>query len=338
VEVQYQEDDTGNQLASAEIGLFGPSRQAIRECHTFEDGPLTFGVDALRSESLAVIRHSMHSKVPFTANSECDAPILSFCLCLKGDIGYRYETMSAESAWEEGAANLWVAGNTRGYTRQPADRETVLMDVVISQDGFATLAALDPELLGPIERALRAGDTRSILPRDIPIDPHIHRVAHELLESESMGSAAHIYRQAKVLELFSLFLRWDRPLPASRERPFLRADDLERLHHARSILLKRMLDPPSISELARLAGINEFKLKKGFRELFGDTVFGVLGQHRMALARRLLLDTEQSVQQIAAQCGYEHQSHFSTAFRRHAGCAPLEFRKGNFSSIYERKS
>jgi AraC-like DNA-binding protein len=328
VEIRFQDVETGNAIACADIDLFGATRRVRRERSAFESGPLAVGVDVLREDHMAVVRHTMRSKVAFTATSDCDIPNLSFCLCLKGSIGYRYETMRAESTWEEGMANLWVTGQARGYSRQQAGRETVLMDVLLSPDGMAALAALDPELLGGLEERLRAGETRRVLRRDIPVDPAIHRVAHELLDSESMGCAAHVYRQAKLLELFSLFLRWDRPRPAVADGPGLRTYDMERLHQARSILLERMLDPPSIPELARLAGINECKLKRGFRELFGDTVFGVLSTHRMELARRLLRDTDKSIQCVASLCGYEHPSHFSTAFRRHAGCAPLEFRKG----------
>ncbi|MDR3251414.1 MAG: AraC family transcriptional regulator, partial [Tannerella sp.] len=101
------------------------------------------------------------------------------------------------------------------------------------------------------------------------------------------------------------------------------------LIHAKEIIEQEYRHPPSLRNLALMAGTNECKLKNGFKELFGVTVFGHLFNYRMNLATRYLLDTEKTIQDIAELVGYEHQSHFSTAFKRKFAVSPQEYRNGH---------
>jgi AraC-like DNA-binding protein len=84
--------------------------------------------------------------------------------------------------------------------------------------------------------------------------------------------------------------------------------------------------PPSLPELARHVGLNEFKLKTGFRTLFGTSVFAYLRAQRMELARRLLVQRGQSVTEVALRVGYANPSKFALAFRKHFGFPPSALR------------
>ena len=99
-----------------------------------------------------------------------------------------------------------------------------------------------------------------------------------------------------------------------------------KIHEARHILLSDICNPPSIKELSLQVGINEDKLKKGFKEVFGMTVYGTLYHHKMQLAKQYLLDSSLLINEIALLCGYNYVSHFSTAFKRFWGCTPGEMR------------
>jgi AraC-like DNA-binding protein len=87
-----------------------------------------------------------------------------------------------------------------------------------------------------------------------------------------------------------------------------------------------MASPPGLPELARSVGLNEFKLKVGFRVLFGASVFGYLRTQRMDRARRLLAHRELSVTEVAAHVGYQNPSKFAAAFRKHFGFPPSALR------------
>jgi AraC-like DNA-binding protein len=105
-------------------------------------------------------------------------------------------------------------------------------------------------------------------------------------------------------------------------------DDRDRIHFAREILLQRLADPPSLVELARLVGLNDYKLKAGFRQVFGTTVFGYLRQERLEKARQLLQAQDISVTAAAAAVGYSSQGHFAAAFRKQFGINPKDLRAG----------
>jgi AraC-like DNA-binding protein len=98
--------------------------------------------------------------------------------------------------------------------------------------------------------------------------------------------------------------------------------DKERILFARDYLVKHIENPPTLSELSRLAGINEFKLKKGFKETFNQPVFAYLADVRLETARNELMKKGKAVTEIAFELGYSSPQHFSSAFKRKFGVAP----------------
>jgi len=82
-------------------------------------------------------------------------------------------------------------------------------------------------------------------------------------------------------------------------------------------------------ELARLAGLNDYKLKLGFKELFGTTVFGYVRALRMDEARKILEQGEGNVSEAALMVGYHNISHFAALFRKTYGYNPSELGKAN---------
>ncbi|MEH2466213.1 helix-turn-helix transcriptional regulator [Nostoc sp.] len=98
-----------------------------------------------------------------------------------------------------------------------------------------------------------------------------------------------------------------------------RPRDAEKLHLAQAILERSLEHPPSLLELTRFVGLNDFKLKQGFRHLFNTTVFGYLRTCRMQQAQQLLGDRELSIAEVAHCVGYASLSQFCHAFKRHVG-------------------
>ncbi len=103
--------------------------------------------------------------------------------------------------------------------------------------------------------------------------------------------------------------------------------DRERILFARDYLLQRITMPPSITELARIAGINEFKLKNGFKEVFGNTIFGYLAEHRLQLALQQIQQGKKPVTTIAFELGYSSLQHFSKAYKTKFGVSPRPAKK-----------
>lgn len=109
--------------------------------------------------------------------------------------------------------------------------------------------------------------------------------------------------------------------------------DRDKLIEAKELLTSQLDNPPTIIELSKLVGINEYKLKKGFKELFGTTIFGCIHDCRMSLAKRLLLGTDKSAKEIAYEAGYSSPQYFSKAFKKKYGVTPNSARKNPDSAI-----
>lgn len=145
-------------------------------------------------------------------------------------------------------------------------------------------------------------------------------VAATQLANCPFNDAARImYLKSKTLELLShvLALR-----PADSQETRFSSYEIGCLNKARSVLVRDLESPPSLRDLARLVGVSETKLKRGFKALFGQTVYGYYRAYRMDHARRLLMESDASVSQVATAIGYTNISHFSAAFKTHHGIKP----------------
>jgi AraC family transcriptional regulator len=100
--------------------------------------------------------------------------------------------------------------------------------------------------------------------------------------------------------------------------------DREKIIRAREILLSQIGEPLTIKALSRKVAINECYLKKGFKEMFGTTIFDFYQGQRMEHARYLLYEKGLSVTEVSVMLGYSSISHFSTAFKKHTGLKPCE--------------
>ena len=156
----------------------------------------------------------------------------------------------------------------------------------------------------------------------------MHRAVQDILQCPFQGLTQRMYLEGKVWELMALQLAQTLEMPQPNQGPKpLKSEDIERIHYAKEVLTSRLTNPPSLIELARLVGINDCKLKAGFRQVFGTTVFGYLQDCRMEQSRRLLAASEMSVAEAAQAVGYANRSHFAIAFRKKFGVNPSVYRR-----------
>ncbi len=110
------------------------------------------------------------------------------------------------------------------------------------------------------------------------------------------------------------------------ERHDLPRQEVARLFEVRQMISSRLADPPLLQELAAAVGTNQPKLSKGFRTLFGTTVFGYIRELRMLRARELLQRTCMPIKTIAAEIGFRSTGDLSRAIKEHYGMTPTALR------------
>ncbi|WP_396591726.1 helix-turn-helix transcriptional regulator [Allomuricauda sp. R78024] len=111
------------------------------------------------------------------------------------------------------------------------------------------------------------------------------------------------------------------------DKEVIKPSEKEKLFEAKEILSNNLDSPPSLTELSKQIGLNTFKLKKNFKELFGVPVFKYLQNERLSKAHYLIRNQEATVQEAAWHVGYDSLSSFSNAFAKKYGFRPSEIRK-----------
>lgn len=154
----------------------------------------------------------------------------------------------------------------------------------------------------------------------LSVTPAMQQVIHTLLSLPATPMRQLLF-QSKVLELLAMQL--DQFAPGSSAT--VSDDEAHQFYLLKCFLDEHFLDQLSLSDLCRRFFLNEFKLKKGFKQLYGTTVFGHLRYLRMEHALQRLRNGNVCIDQVAAELGYEHPQHFSTAFKKHFGHAPSFF-------------
>lgn len=158
--------------------------------------------------------------------------------------------------------------------------------------------------------------------------PVMQRILQQIICCPYQGLHKRMYLEGKALEVAALVLEEEREVQQGcGSFSDLKPDYVDRIHWAREILRQNLHQPPSLMELARQVGLNDYSLKCGFKQVFGKTVFGYLHDYRMEQARQLLASGEMKVEEVAQIVGYRDRSAFSKAFGRIFGVSPKNYRQ-----------
>ncbi|MGV0026876.1 helix-turn-helix transcriptional regulator [Phormidesmis priestleyi] len=172
-------------------------------------------------------------------------------------------------------------------------------------------------LIRPVEQ--------EIYTRVAKLTPMIEGILWQIVRCNHRGMLKRMYLEAKALELVSLVLEQESEIQRGRQavKP-LNVGTLERIHYAKTLLLLDVRQPPSLPALAQQAKLNEYSLKRGFKQVFGTTVYGYLHDYRLEQARQLLELRQMSVAEVIAAVGLGDRQHFAATFRKKFGISPRD--------------
>ncbi len=136
--------------------------------------------------------------------------------------------------------------------------------------------------------------------------------------------------EGKVLELIA---HWLYPLAclASQKQYEENSAPDNQIDKARMILISELINPPTLTAIAKKVGMSHTQLNRCFKKTYGKTLFSWFRQYRLELAITYLSDKHRNITDIAFQCGFSSTSHFIQLFRIQQGMTPVVYRNRLFS-------
>ncbi|MDR5741171.1 AraC family transcriptional regulator [Caballeronia sp. LZ016] len=188
-----------------------------------------------------------------------------------------------------------------------------------------------------IRAELASIDRDQIYNRQMPFSVDALQIAEQLLASPYKGARQLFYLEGKCNEILCACIEmWLAHLRDDSPGETLSARDLRLIEQAQRMIVADLRVAPTIPELARAVGTNASKLKRGFKFLYGMTIFEYGHRCRMNHALRLLVDERLPVGQVALATSYQHQTSFTAAFRDYFGFAPKDARRLASPSTQQR--
>ncbi|MDP4256452.1 MAG: AraC family transcriptional regulator [Bacteroidota bacterium] len=249
-----------------------------------------------------------------------DISFVEMNFILEGQVLQTHEGLLDRYNYRKGHHNILFNPHSM-ETNQLVGRGTHrLFSVYVSQEKMMELFAGYLDEMAPFAEKLAKGEPFVL---HAPVDGLTNELRY-LFDSFWARTlpvpVGRLYFESRVMEL--LAHQCQLLLEAPVRQAALGRADLEKIYHARDIVLGNLCNPPSLAELSRQVCLNEFKLKKYFRDVFGVSVFALVQEERLKRAKRLLFEGEKNISAIAYELGYAHPQHFQRAFKQRFGVTP----------------
>ena len=201
------------------------------------------------------------------------------------------------------------------------ESESWLISLVISIKKFHALFSQEADYI----TFLSADNKDKKYYKDAPVSPSMAVVLNQIMNFSLTPSIKNLYFKAKAFELLSLYFN-KAENPDLEQCPFLSDEEnIKKIRRAKDIVIARMAEPPSLQELSDEIGLSLKKLKEGFKQIYGDSVYSFLFDYKMEYARKLLETGEYNVNEVGLKVGYSTASHFIAGFKKKFGTTPKKY-------------
>ncbi|WP_291329463.1 AraC family transcriptional regulator [Desulfovibrio sp. UCD-KL4C] len=265
-------------------------------------------------------------KVPFDRD---DAPIqFGFTYSGKNRCSFSGGTLRNQSdEMQTGSNGIFYLPKTCGIIERSNDESSCVLGIIVSPKFLRDYFMDNMDILPKTFQKTLEGCKNNPMHWFGTCNPTKLHLLTQILECQHTGGVRKLFVEGRVMDLLAIQLQdyiRSETSKCPRMHP-LSTEEVERIRTAGKILVSDLENPPSIHELANHIGINEKKLKNGFRQVYDTSVFGYFREYRMQKAHDLLQQGNNNVTEVAYTVGYLSLSHFSQAFKKRFGILPKEF-------------
>ncbi len=272
-------------------------------------------------EGFLILTYQNESNSIEVIEREIDSSFIQFHFCLKGLSKFIFnEGRYALDILEENSLLLYNPQRDLPINLQ-LNPNAWLVSVLISIKKFHSLFSQEADYI----TFLSHDNKDKKYYKDGKISPSMAIVLTQLIHYNLNSSIKNLYFKGKAYELLSLY--FNRSEDANIEQcPFLVDEtNVIKIRKAKDIIISRMAEPPGLQELSEEIGLNLKKLKEGFKQIYGDSVYSFLFDYKMEVARKLLESGEHNVNEVGLKVGYSTSSHFIAAFKKKYGTTPKKY-------------
>lgn len=246
---------------------------------------------------------------------------IQFHFCMKGEGNFLFNTGNYVFNVKEEHSILLYNPQRDLPIDLKLQPNTWIIGIVISIKKFHSLFSQDADhihFLSP-ENSTKKYYDNSV------VSPSMAVVLSQILSSNIHQSMKALYLKGKVYELLSLYFNKNEDTDIEQCPFLIDEDNIRKIRLAKELILQNISEPPSLQMLSESIGLSLNKLKEGFKQLYGDTVFGYLLDHKMEEARRMLASKNYNVNEVGLKIGYSTSSHFIAAFKKKYGTTPKKY-------------
>ena len=268
-----------------------------------------------------VLTYQNESNSVETVEREIDSSFIQFHFCLKGESKFIFNNgRYALDILEENSLLLYNPQQDLPIHLEMQPNSS-LVSVLISIKKFHGLFSQEAGYI----TFLSTDNKDKKYYQDGKVSPSMAIVLTQLMHYNLNSSIKNLYYKGKAYELLSLY--FNRSEDADIEQcPFLVDEaNVIKIRKAKDIVISRMTEPPTLQELSEEIGLTLKKLKEGFKQIYGDSVFSFLFDYKMEVARKLLESNEYNVNEVGLKVGYSSSSHFIAAFKKKYGTTPKKY-------------
>jgi AraC-like DNA-binding protein len=268
-----------------------------------------------------VLHFQNESKDIVNFEREIDSTFIQMHFCLRGKSKFLFNNSSYSFDVLDNRSILLYNPQRTLPINLEIQPKTTLISLLISIEKFHSLFSRES---GYIPFLSDENSNRKYYD-DAEIKPTVSIVLQQIINSNINSSIRELYVKGKVYELLSLHFQKDETVEGEYCPFLVDEQNVLKIRKAKEIIIDRMAEPPSLQELANEIGLNIKKLKEGFKQIYGDTVFSFLFDYKMEHARRLLESNQFNVNEVGTQVGYSTASHFIAAFKKKFGTTPKKY-------------
>ncbi|NNF86565.1 MAG: AraC family transcriptional regulator [Winogradskyella sp.] len=268
-----------------------------------------------------VLTHKNETNTVEILEREIDSSYIQFHFCVKGALNFIFNQGNYSLTINEFSSLLLYNPQRDLPIHVELQPESSLVSLVISIKKFHGLFSKDANYITFLTEDNR--DKKYY--KDGVISPSMTVVLNQMMNFNLNASIKTLYYKGKAYELLSLF--FNKNEDANIEQcPFLvDEENVAKLKMAKDIIVTNMAEPPTLQELADTIGLSLKRLKEGFKQIYGDTVYSFLFDYKMEVARKLLESGDHNVNEVGLKVGYSTASHFIAAFKKKYGTTPKKY-------------